>query len=142
VFFDASARLLGWGYTVTTWNVPILLRAGSLASWNPDAWPLKQALNRFSDDYNMLPDLLGVTGQFMLLCYREIVIPELRRTVTASVLEHLTRRREGLIAVRSLLRALEQVLARQQALDLERNRDLVADIKAWLVARESGIPIL
>ncbi len=44
----ASTKLAGWGYSFTTPSIETLMRAGSVAVWNPDQFPLKQALDQFA----------------------------------------------------------------------------------------------
>ena len=52
----ASTKLAGWGYSFTSPSIETLMRAGSVAVWNPDQFPLKQGLDQFAADSMSVSD--------------------------------------------------------------------------------------
>jgi len=131
LFFGTSAMLLGWRYVFTSPSLPVLLRAGSMADWNPESWPLKQALEQFGDESIQLVDALRLAAAFIPNYFLEIVLPDRRNAVTIALLNQLARRGDGLKGVLALERALPftfgvNVLGADEAAGL---------IKAWRRAR-------
>jgi hypothetical protein len=130
-FIDATAKLLGWKYYFTSTGVPALARAGAIAGWNPDRWPLKGALEVFSDRAIFTKDVLSLAIAFMLQYVGEIVLPEIRDTVTVRVLDRLSSRGEGLAPIGALLRALPGAFG----LNVLRATELIRTANAWLVTK-------
>jgi hypothetical protein len=131
LFIEATAKLLGWGYYFTSTGAPALARAGSIAAWNPDRWPLKGALEVFSDRAISTKDVLSLAMSFMVQYMSEIVLPEVRDTVTVRILERLSSRGEGLSPIGVLLRALPGAFG----LNVLRATELLRIANAWLVTR-------
>lgn len=128
IFFEASARLLGWGYTFTSPSAPALEQAGVLASWNPGERPLKQALEIFCDVSLSLIDSLRLAAAFLVVVYSGRHLPETERVVAAAMLEKLARRQGGMKGIRALVEALPRLLG-VNVIGCQKAQD---DIRAWL----------
>jgi len=141
-FFEASAKLLGWGYFFTSSSLPVMLSAAALAGWNQNAWPLRQALDQLADQSVGPQDALRLAGAFIMHVYREMVLPEHRKALSVATLERLAKKSAGVSGVQSLLRAFELALPQQFRLDPGRAQELVGVIKDWLAERARGIVTL
>ncbi len=130
-FIEATAKLLGWRYYFTSVSVPALGRAGSLASWNPDIWPLKGAMDIFRDRAIATRDVLQIALSFMLYFAGEVVLPQTRSHVTIRLLEHLANRGEVLAPIGALLRALPHAFG----LNVIRAAELAQVVDAWMTNR-------
>jgi hypothetical protein len=130
-FIEATAKLLGWRYDFTSTGVPALARAGAIAGWNPDRWPLKGALEVFSDRRIVTKDVLSLAIALMLQYMGEIVLPEVRDTVTVRILERLSLRGEGLAPIGGLLRAVPGAFG----LNILRATELIRVANAWLAVK-------
>jgi len=134
VYFEASAKLLGWGYYFTRVNLQTLIKAGSLADWNPAHWPLGQALNSFALETVELPDLVKLASGLMRCVYTEVPLPERRQAIVVVLLERLGGRRDGL----SGLVALKKVLPIAFGLNAIGAGEAMNVIEAWLASRQYG----
>lgn len=132
-FFEASARLLGFGYTFTGVNPPIMEAAGHLAEWRVDEAPLKQAISVLettpTEDATTL-----LAALFVRAAYRAVVLPELRHAIVVRVLRTL-QRRPGADA--RLFTQLESALGRAFSLDALGAADACRITREW--RRLSGL---
>ena len=55
-----------------------------MADWNPDRWPLKSALEIYSDAAMAPADVLTLAINFIRYHMMEVVLSEIRTTLTAS----------------------------------------------------------
>lgn len=94
-FNEATAKLLGCRYYFTSASLPALVRAGELAMWNPDRWPLKSALEVFGDRNISTRDILLLATGFVIQLNGQVVLPQVRDALTISALERLVSRAEG-----------------------------------------------
>lgn len=132
VFFEATAKLIGWGYYFTSPSTPAIVRAGSLADWNPGQHPLKSALELFSDQGIATRDALALAVSFMVHYSTEVVLPEVRNALTVQILENLAKRADGL----TLTQALKPSLSIAFGLNVLRAGEFVRVINAWLTIRQ------
>ncbi len=130
-FQEASAKLIGWGYSFSGLNVGILVKCGILANWGPDRWPLKQALDRLQDLANGSQDVLLVSAGFIVQLYRECFLPPLRHAVIIRVMERLLARPGGVRVIDALHRALHRLFW----LDALGATDADTVIRSWRRAR-------
>jgi tetratricopeptide (TPR) repeat protein len=130
-YLDASAKLLGFGYVFTSSNPQVLLRAGALAEWSPDRWPLKQALDQFKAEYIDLIGQLQLATLFMTQLYREPIPGDLRDQVLFRILDLLATRPDGLAGIQ----AIQQTVPRVSGLNVVGARDAAKCIERWLDAR-------
>lgn len=131
VFHEATARLIGWRYQFTSPNLPALVCAGSLAQWNPDRWPLKQALDLLGDTNLSTKDAVRLAISLILHYAGEVVLPEVRGALTVQILANLSRRGQGLLPVHVLLRTLPS----EFGLNLIRANEMVQLIRAWIASQ-------
>ena len=108
-FFDASAQLLGYGYSFTSSNPQIVRQAGVIAEWKVDSWPLSQALSAFAGEYVDLEQTLQLAAGFLALLYRESLLPETEMNITVKILENIAKKKEGLQGIRALRKALPSI---------------------------------
>jgi tetratricopeptide (TPR) repeat protein len=130
-FFDATAKLAGYGYFFTSLNTPSLMRAGELAKWNPAAWPLKQVLRQFGVESIALLDTVRLATEFIVQLYREDIFPDHRTAVLIATLENLAGRSGGVDAVRQMVRSLPVAFG----LNVVRGEEAVRAMEAWLKQR-------
>jgi len=127
----ASTKLAGWGYSFTTPSIETLMRAGSVAVWNPDQFPLKQALDQFASDSMNMSDAVRLAAELIVKMYNDQYLRGQRRTVTSRLLDRLARRPGGRDAVEALPRSLPI----RFGLDLIRARELSDVVRGWTAAQ-------
>ena len=135
----ASTKLAGWGYTFTTPSVETLMRAGSVAMWNADQFPLRQALDQFAGEAINLSDAVRLAAELIVKMYSDVHLRATRRTVTMRLLDRLAARTGG----RDAIEALPRSLPVRFGLDLIRARELSDVIRGWMaqnmvVSQEEG----
>jgi tetratricopeptide (TPR) repeat protein len=129
----ASTKLAGWGYSFTTPSIETLMRAGSVAVWNPDQFPLKQALDQFAADSMSMPDAVRLAAELIVKMYNDQYLRGQRRTVTSRLLDRLAMRPGGRDVVESLPRSLPI----RFGLDLIKARELSDVVRGWTAQNES-----
>jgi tetratricopeptide (TPR) repeat protein len=127
----ASTKLAGWGYSFTTPSIETLMRAGSVAVWNPDQFPLKQALDQFASESMNMSDAVRLAAELIVKMYNDQYLRGQRRTVTSRLLDRLARRPGGREAVEALPRSLPI----RFGLDLIRARELSDVVRGWTAAQ-------
>jgi tetratricopeptide (TPR) repeat protein len=132
-FFEATAKLIGWGYRFTSPSVPALARAGSLADWNPGRRPLSQSLDLFCDTGIATRDALALAISFMTYYANEVVLPEVRNSSTVRIIESFFKRGEGLAPIQALMAALPAAFG----LNAVRAREQAQVIRTWLATKRA-----
>jgi tetratricopeptide (TPR) repeat protein len=127
----ASTKLAGWGYSFTTPSIETLMRAGSVAVWNPDQFPLKQALDQFASDSMNMSDAVRLGAELIVKMYNDQYLRGQRRTVTSRLLDRLATRPGGREAIETLPRSLPI----RFGLDLIRARELSDVVRGWTAAQ-------
>lgn len=127
----ASTKLAGWGYSFATPSIEALMRAGSVAVWNPDQFPLKQALDQFADGSMNTSDALRLAAELIVKMYNDQYLRGQRRTVTSRLLDRIAQRPGGRDAVEALPRSLPI----RFGLDLIRARELSDVVRGWTAAQ-------
>jgi len=131
----ASTKLAGWGYSFTTPSIEMLMRAGSVAVWNPDQFPLKQALNQFAADSMNLADAVRLAAELIVRMYNDQYLRGQRRTVTSRLLDQLAIRAGG----RDIIETLPRSLPIRFGLDLIRARELSDVVRGWTAQSEMAM---
>src|SRR5580693_2927271 len=127
----ASTKLAGWGYSFTTPSIETLMRAGSVAVWNPDQFPLKQALDQFASDLMNMSDAVRLAAELIVKMYNDQYLRGQRRTVTSRLLDRLAMRAGGREAIETLPRSLPI----RFGLDLFRARELSDVVRGWTASQ-------
>jgi tetratricopeptide (TPR) repeat protein len=130
----ASTKLAGWGYSFTTPSIETLMRAGSVAVWNPDQFPLKQALDQFASDSMNISDAVRLAAELIVKMYNDQYLRGQRRTVTSRLLDRLAMRAGGRDAIETLPRSLPI----RFGLDLIRARELSDVVRGWTASQGEG----
>ncbi len=130
-FITASAKLLGWKYHFTSPSPPVLIKAGRLAEWRPERWPLAAALEQFGDESIVLQDSLILLASFLRMLYREPILPQTKDLVLIRVLENFSTRPGGLQAVRALRKVLPQLMG----VNVLGAEEAQTAIDAWLLTK-------
>ncbi len=131
----ASTKLAGWGYSFATPGIETLMRAGSVAVWNPDQFPLKQALDQFAADSMNMSDAVRLAAELIVKMYNDQLLRGQRRTVTSRLLDRLAARTGGRDAVEALPRSLPI----RFGLDLIRSRELSDVLRGWAAQSETQL---
>lgn len=131
----AGTKLAGWGYAFTTPSLETLMRAGSVAMWNPAHFPLGQALDMFATDSLKLGDAVTLAAEFIVKMYADVYLRSMRTTVTMRLLDRISERQGGQEAIQ----ALPQSLPIRFGLDLIRARELADAIRGWMAERPEEI---
>jgi TPR-GreAB-C-PIN type conflict system protein len=131
----ASTKLAGWGYSFTTPSVETLMRAGSVAVWNPDQFPLKQALDQFASDTMSMQDTVRLAAELIVKLYNDQYLRGQRRTVTSRLLDRLATRAGG----RDAIEVLPRSLPIRFGMDLIRARELSDVVRGWLSQSEMAL---
>ncbi len=127
----ASTKLAGWGYSFTSPSIETLMRAGSVAVWNPDQFPLKQALDQFASESMDMSDAVRLAAELIVKMYNDQYLRGQRRIVTSRLLDRLAKRPGGREAVEALPRSLPI----RFGLDLIRARELSDVVRGWTAAQ-------
>ncbi len=127
-FFDASAKLLGYGYYFTGKNPQIIRQAGVIAEWKVDGWPLSQALSSFAEESIDLVQMLQLAAGFLRLLYQESILPQTKMNITVKILENIAKRKGGIEGIRSLHKALPRIFG----VNVVGLADAAKTIEAWL----------
>jgi hypothetical protein len=123
----ASTKLAGWGYAFTAPSVEMLLRAGTVAQWNPEQFPLRQALEQFSSEAMDSGDAMRMAAELIVRIYNEPAARSARRTVTMRLLDKIAARAGGREAIDGLPRSLPV----RFGMDLIRARELSDVVRGW-----------
>ncbi|HUY28681.1 MAG TPA: hypothetical protein VMV27_14820 [Candidatus Binataceae bacterium] len=135
-----NTKLAGWGYSFSTPTIDMILRAGSVAMWNPDQFPLRQALDQFANPSIGLADALRLTAELIVRIYNDSNQRGTRRTFTTRLIDRIASRPGG----RDAIEALPRSLPVRFGLDLIRARELSDVIRGWTAstaAREESAPM-
>jgi tetratricopeptide (TPR) repeat protein len=127
-FYEASAKLLGWGYAFTSPSAPALEQAGISAKWNPGEWPLKQSLEVLAEESLSLIDSLRLAAAFLVAVYSGKYLPDTEKVVVAATLERLAKRKGGITGIGALAKALPNLFS----LNVVGCQRAQGDIQAWL----------
>ena len=127
-FFDASAKLLGYGYSFTSQNPQIVRQAGVIAEWKVDSWPLSQALSAFAGESVDLEQTLQLAAGFLVLLYKEPLLPETKANITVKILENVAKKKGGIQGISALREALPNIFG----LNVLGRADAAATFDAWL----------
>jgi hypothetical protein len=131
----ASTKLAGWGYSFTMTMVETLMRAGAVATWNPDLFPLKQALDQFSADTMSLTDTVRLAAELIVRIYNDVYLRGQRRTVASRIVDRLALRDGG----REAVEALQRSLPIRFGLDLIRSREFSDVVRGWTSQSEMAL---
>jgi transcription elongation GreA/GreB family factor len=131
----ASTKLAGWGYSFTTPSIETLMRAGSVAVWNPDQFPLKQGLDQFAADSMSVADAVRLGAELIVKMYNDVQLRGQRRTVTSRLLDRIALRVGGREAIEMLPRSLPI----RFGLDLIRARELSDVVRGWMAQNEMAL---
>ncbi|HUO06163.1 MAG TPA: hypothetical protein VMU16_13280 [Candidatus Binataceae bacterium] len=132
----ASTKLAGWGYAFSAPSVENLMRAGAVAVWNPDQFPLKQAIEQFASETINLSDAMGLVAELIVKMYNDQYLRASRRAVTLRLLDKVGRRQGGRAAVEVLPRSLPI----RFGLDLIRTRELSDVVRGWMAQAARQTP--
>lgn len=105
-FFDATAKLTGFGYSFTSQSPETIMRAGILAEWKVNRAPFSQALATFGEASVELMQIIRLAAGFLRLVYMEPILPVTRASVTVGVLEGVVRKEGGMEGIHLLQRLL------------------------------------
>lgn len=130
-FFDASAKLFGYGYSSTISNPQIVRQAGVIAEWKVDSWPLLQALSTFAKESVDLEQILQLAAGFLTLLYKESLLSTTKANITVKILENIVKKKGGIQGIHALRKALPIVFG----LNVLGFRDAAITIDAWLSSR-------
>jgi len=134
-----NTKLAGWGYSFSTPTIDTILRAGAVAMWNPDQFPLRQALDQFASPSISLADAVRLAAELIVRVYNDPNQRGTRRTFTTRLIDRLASRPGG----RDPIEALPRSLPIRFGLDLIRARELSDVIRGWTAAsaaREDSAP--
>ena len=126
----AGTKLAGWGYSFTTPSLENLMRAGAVSYWDPDQFPLKQALDQFGTESVRMADAVILAAELIVNIYADAHLRGTREGVIARLLDRLAARRGG----REAIDALPRSLPIRFGLDIIGARELADAIRGWMAA--------
>jgi hypothetical protein len=106
------------------------MRAGAVSYWDPDQFPLKQALDQFATDSVRMADAVILAAELIVNIYADSHLRATREPVIARLLDRLAARRGG----REAIEALPRSLPIRFGLDLIGARELADAIRGWMAA--------
>ncbi len=95
-FIDCSAHLVGWGYEFTGINMPIIIRAGKLADWDPDRWPLANAMAQLASPSVDQRVSAQLSGSLIVYLFQSTLLAEQVQSVVIRLLDILADRPHGI----------------------------------------------
>jgi len=110
------------------------MRAGALSGWDPDQFPLKQALDQFATDSVKISDAITLAAELIVNIYADLRLRSSRTSLIARLLDRLAARRGG----REAIEALPRSLPIRFGLDVIGARELADLIRGW-IARTSEV---
>jgi hypothetical protein len=121
-FEEASARLIGLGYSFTFCSPPIMVRAGLMAGWDCEAWPFCRVLDSLRLENVRPADRMALAAAFIVELFREVASPFTREAVVRAILTRFADRQaatvlRGLLSRFFGLDATGAVLAQQMITD-------------------------
>lgn len=125
-----NTKLAGWAYGFTAPTIDMILRAGSVAMWNPDQFPLRQALDQFANPAIGLGEAARIAAELIVRVYNDPNLRGPRRTFATRLIDRLASRPRG----RECIEALPRSLPIRFGLDLIRARELSDVIRGWTAA--------
>ena len=132
VYFDVSARLAGFRYFFTSMNPQIFRYAGELTEWKVDEWPFTQVLGSLEDDSVDLGPAVQLVAVFLQLLYKEGLLLDTQSAVTLRVLNHLSKKKDGIAGILGLRRALPRIFG----VNVAGENAASETIDAWLAANK------
>ncbi len=127
-FFDASAKLLGYGYSFTSSNPQIVRQAGVIGEWKVDGWPLSQVLSVFAEESVDLEQILPLAAEFLRLLYQESLLSTTKTNITVKILENIAKKKGGIQGIHALREALPSIFG----LNVVGLMDATETVDAWL----------
>ena len=129
VFLEASAKLLGYGYSFTAKSPDIIRQAAVIAEWKIDEWPFSQALSFFAEEPADLMQVIMLTAHFLKLLYQEPLPLESRKIITEKILENIAGKEGGIQGIFDLRRNLLPIIFGLNVVGLAQ---VIETIDAWL----------
>lgn len=132
IYFTSTAKMAGWGYFFTSINAFSTIRAGELADWNLNGWPLKQTLQYLAMDAVSIRDAMVLTKDLILAVYKQDFLPERRTSIVIGILEHLAHHEKG----REAIIAIRTALPIAFGLNVVHAEDAMKVLTIWLASRK------
>lgn len=98
---EASARLLGMGYSATLFDPAIMIAGFRLAGWSPAHCPAKQFLKVFADPTGVFQSLFGICVSFIEKLYREAIPPNSRCEIAQALFDAVAMQPAGVPALKN-----------------------------------------
>lgn len=108
-YLSAIVTLLGIDYEVTGFNPFVLVKSGSMAGWDAGKWPFNKSLELLASPTISDGQVLLYATALVVALFKEALLVETRQATLISILERISARKHGLIAVRVLLSLLPKV---------------------------------
>jgi len=129
-YLDASARLVGGGYEFTSLSRRIIARAGEMAEWDANRWPLEQTLDQFANENIDLKDRIWLGSEALAELMPRADLAERRQQIVIRIAERLAAKRGGHDAVRVLARVIPSLFG-QDAIHAYETHEILS---AWLAS--------
>jgi len=108
-YHTASAKLMGFDYESTRFDVATLWQAARIADWKPDSWPLDKAFQALAG----LDDPKGVVliaAQFLHATFSQLIVQPCHSQVATALLNHIGKSPYAEIRVAALRRIVNRSL--------------------------------
>jgi tetratricopeptide (TPR) repeat protein len=136
-YSEASASLIGMEFAATLFDSSSMLAALRLAGWSVEKSPAAQIVRIFSDTAADLQHLLRIYVQFTIRLYREPVSPEIRCSVTQTLLDTFASKHEAM----TLLHSLRKISSRLFGVNEVGRVQFDACFDRWLAAQGKPLSI-
>ncbi len=135
-FYTCSAQLFGWGYQFTSVSSNSLVRAGAMAEWDVNRWPLSKCVELFRYENVDLSALINIAARFLREMYGACAISGLRQAVIVKLLNTLSKRSGGFSALCTIRRLLEPLFG----LNVVGAAEVALIFDAWFKSQERPGP--
>ncbi len=123
-FTEFSARLLGFQYSFTMSTVEIMLKAGAMAEWSCEAWPLRQVIGQFGLASVTPQAKLALAAGSIVEMFKVVSSPFSRQAFILAILNRLASRKLAI----ELARGLQGLFG----LDVASAYEAASTIRDWL----------
>jgi transcription elongation GreA/GreB family factor len=108
-YLSGVAKLLGIDYEATAFNPFVLVKAGSMAEWDAERWPLNKALKQLENPNAPDDQVIILAAVMVVNLFKDALLVETRQAMLIRILERMSARARGLISVHVLLSLLPRV---------------------------------
>jgi tetratricopeptide (TPR) repeat protein len=103
------AKLVGYDYHATSFNLFVAVKAGSMAFWDAEKWPFNKMLNQFTNPSIPAEQVVLFASSILSDMYKDTVLAGTRQATLIRILEQIASRKNGIELVHVFLKLVPKV---------------------------------